>query len=143
MLEWRFTQMDRAGKLIRGLKLGAGTLGAEDLVRAAWPHAVGARIAAHTRPVSLRQLENGHQLVVEVEDEVWRRQLETMMKQILSRLWEVAGRDSVHSIEFRLGVPRRMPQRAGTSRITDEAEGIEDPIMRRLYRASRKRAVAG
>lgn len=135
--------MDRAGKLIRGLKLGAETLPPEDLVRAAWPHAVGARISAHTRPVSLRQLEIGrHQLVIEVEDEIWRRQLETMMTQILSRLWEVAGRESVHSIEFRLGVPRRMPQRAGKSRSTeDEAEGIEDPIMRRLYRVSRKRAV--
>jgi hypothetical protein len=65
-----------------------------------------------------------------------------MAAHILARLWEVAGRDSVHSIEFRLGVPRRMPWRAATPRgLEDEAERIEDPIMRRLYRASRKKAV--
>jgi predicted nucleic acid-binding Zn ribbon protein len=136
--------MDRAGKFIRGLKLGSGTLSAEELVRAAWPQAVGERIAAHARPVSLRQLEDGPQLVVEVEDEIWRRQLLTMTRQILPRLWEIAGGDSVHSIEFRLGVPRRMPQRAERARSAqDEADGIQDPILRRLYRASRKRAVGG
>lgn len=135
--------MDRAGKLIRGLKLGAGPLSSEELVRAAWPHAVGSRIAAHARPVSIRQLEKGPQLVVEVEDAVWRNQLETMTGQILPRLREIAGRESVQSIEFRLGVPRRLPQRAEQSRsVPDEADGIEDPMLRRLYKASRKRAVA-
>ncbi len=134
--------MDRAGKLIRGLKLGAGSLSPEELVRAAWPHAVGSRIAAHARAVSIRELENGPQLVVEVEDAVWRNQLETMTGQILSRLREIAGRESVRSIEFRLGVPRRLPKRAEQPRsVPDEADGIENPILRRLYKASRKRAV--
>jgi predicted nucleic acid-binding Zn ribbon protein len=134
--------MDRAGKLIRGLKLAAGTLSSEDLVRAAWPHAVGARIAAHARAVELREPAEGPRLVVEVEDAVWRSQLETMTGQILARVQEIAGRESVRSIEFRLGVPRRMPQRAEQARsVPDEADGIQDPLMRRLYKASRKRAV--
>jgi predicted nucleic acid-binding Zn ribbon protein len=134
--------MDRAGKFIRGLKLGADSLSSEELVRAAWPYAVGSRIAAHARPVSVRRLENGPQLVVEVEDDVWQSQLETMTGQILPRLREIAGRENVESIEFRLGVPRRMPQRAGQSRsVPDEADGIADPILRRVYKTSRKRAV--
>jgi predicted nucleic acid-binding Zn ribbon protein len=131
------TQMDRAGKLLRGLKIGGECLPAEESVRAAWPLAVGARIAAQTRPVKFAE----GRLVVEVQDAVWQSQLQTMSGQILGRLKELAGAASVGSLEFRLGVPRRMPQRAGQARATrDEADGIADPILRRLYKASRKRA---
>jgi predicted nucleic acid-binding Zn ribbon protein len=129
--------MERAGKLIRGLKLGGECLSAEDLVRAAWPQAVGPRIARHTRPVKLQE----SRLVVEVEDAIWKSQLETMSGQILARLKDVAGPGNVRSLEFRLGVPRRLPQRAETVRTArDEADGIENPILRRLYKASRKKA---
>jgi predicted nucleic acid-binding Zn ribbon protein len=129
--------MERAGKVIRGLKIAGECLSTEDLVRAAWPQAVGPRIASHTRPVALRESK----LVVEVEDLTWQSQLTTMSAQILPRLKEMVGADSVRSIEFRLGVPRRMPQRAGQARAArDEADGIEDPIFRRLYRASKKRS---
>ena len=131
------TQMERAGKVIRGLKLGGDCLSAEDLVRAAWPQAVGARIARHTRPVALEE----RRLVVEVEDAIWKSQLETMRGQILERLKDVAGSENVRGIEFRQGVPRRLPQRAETARTArDEADGIENPILRRLYKASRKKA---
>jgi predicted nucleic acid-binding Zn ribbon protein len=131
------TRMERAGKVIRGLKIAGERLPAEELVRAAWPQAVGPRIAAHTRPVALQD----SRLVVEVGDLLWQSQLTTMSGQILAKLKEMAGAESVTSIEFRLGVPRRMPQRAGQARATrDEAEGIEDPIFRRLYRASKKRS---
>lgn len=133
--------MDRAGKLIRGLRLGAAALSPEELLRAVWPHAIGPRIAAHTRLLSIRRTDKGAQLVVEVEDAVWRSQLETMSGQILARLREIAGVESVHSVEFRLGVPRRQPQRAEHPRsVPDEADRIEDPILRRVYRASRKAA---
>jgi predicted nucleic acid-binding Zn ribbon protein len=131
------TQMERAGKVIRGLKIAGECLSAEDLVRAAWPQAVGARVAAHTRPVAFHE----SRLVVEVEDLVWQSQLQTMSGQILGRLTEIAGAGKVRCIEFRLGVPRRMPQRAGQARATrDEADGIEDPVLRRLYKVSRKRS---
>ena len=131
------TQMDRAGKLIRGLKIGGESVPAEELVRAAWPQAVGARIASHTRPVALQDWR----LVVEVEDATWKSQLDTMSGQILPRLKELAGKDAVRSIEFRLGVPRRLPQRAEQARTTrDDADGIVDPVLRRLYKASRKRS---
>jgi predicted nucleic acid-binding Zn ribbon protein len=131
------TQMERAGKFIRGMKIAGECLPAEDLARAAWPQAVGRRIAAHTRPVAFHE----SRLVVEVEDLVWQSQLRTMSGQILARLKEIAGGDCVRVIEFRLGVPRRMPQRAGEARATrDEADGIEDPVLRRLYKASRRRS---
>jgi predicted nucleic acid-binding Zn ribbon protein len=131
------TQMDRAGKLLRGLKIGGESLPAEESVRAAWPLAVGARIAAHTRPVEFVE----GRLVVEVQDAVWQSQLQTLSGQILGRLRDFAGAASVRSLEFRLGVPRRMPQRAGEVRATrDEADGIADPGLRRIYKASRKRA---
>lgn len=131
------TQMERAGKVIRGLKIAGECLSAEDLVRAAWPQAVGPRIASHTRPVAFHE----SRLVVEVQDLVWQSQLRTMSGQILGRLTEIAGAGKVRGIEFRLGVPRRMPQRAGQARATpDEADGIEDPVLRRLYKASRRRS---
>lgn len=133
--------MDRAGKLIRGLRLGAASLSPEELLRAVWPQAIGRRIAAHTRLVSIRQTEKGAHLVVEVEDAVWRSQLETMSGQILGRLREIAGEESIDSVEFRLGVPRRQPKRAEHARsVPDEADGIEDPILRRVYKTSRKTA---
>ncbi|HOK45950.1 MAG TPA: DUF721 domain-containing protein [Bryobacteraceae bacterium] len=133
--------MDRAGKLIRGLRLGAASLSPEELLRAVWPYAIGRRIAAHARLVSITRTEKGAHLVVEVEDAVWRSQLETLSGQILARLQEIAGEESAGSIEFRLGVPRRQPQRAEHPRsVPDEADRIEDPVLRRVYRASRKAA---
>ena len=128
--------MQRAGKLIRGLKLGGEGLSPADCARAAWPHAVGARIAVHARAVECRD----SLLIVEVEDAIWRHQLYTMRSQILRRLADVAGKDCVRSIEFRIGVPRRAPQRAQSLLASpDEADGIADPILRRNYRASRKK----
>lgn len=129
--------MDRAGKLIRKLGLPGGCLTAEDLARAAWPQAVGRRIASHTRVVALF----GSRLVVEVEDAIWQRQLETLRGQILSKLQEVAGKETVQAVEFRPGIPRRLPQRAGDARAAeDEADHIQDPVLRRLYIASRRRS---
>jgi predicted nucleic acid-binding Zn ribbon protein len=131
--------MDRAGKLIRNLKLPAGCLNPEELVRAAWPLAVGPRISAHTRAVALQD----GRLIVEVEDVIWQRQLQTLASQILARLVEIAGAENVAAIEFRRGIPRREPQRAESLRQAgraDEADAIPNPILRRLYKESRRRA---
>lgn len=135
-----FTEMDRAGKLLRGMKIAGECLSTEDLARAAWPQAVGERIARHARAVAWRDAPDGARLIVEVEDAVWKNQLETMRPQILPRLQEVAGRNGVRQIEFRLATPRRAPKRAERVRPQDEADGIADPVMRRIYRESRKRA---
>ena len=45
--------MERASKFIRGLGLPGDTLTADELACAAWPVAVGKRLAAHTRAAKL------------------------------------------------------------------------------------------
>ena len=45
--------MERASKLIRGLRLSGDVITPEQLCCAAWPEAVGKKIAGHTRPAKL------------------------------------------------------------------------------------------
>jgi predicted nucleic acid-binding Zn ribbon protein len=134
--------MERAGRLIGKLKIPAKTISAEELARAAWPAAVGRKIASRTAAVSLVR----GCLLVEVEDNIWQRQLTTMRAQIVGRLREVAGADVVTEVAFRPMVPRRMPQRAETARpslgAADDADRISDPILRHIYKTSRKKATA-
>jgi len=127
--------MQRAGRVLRTFELATD----EQLACAAWPASVGKKIAGRTRAVSLVR----SRLVVEVEDQVWQRQLFSLRQQIMTRLELVMGRKTVTELEFRIAVQKRQPQRAETgSRVLDEAESIADPMLRNLYRASRKRANA-
>ncbi len=132
--------MDRAARLLRGMKLPGECLEPETLARAAWPAAVGAKIAKRTRAVGY---VDGC-LTIEVLDPVWLPQLRTMYGHILTHVQEIAGADAVKSIRLREGAPRIEPQRAEAPRAAakDEADGIPDPMLRRLYRRSRKRALA-
>jgi predicted nucleic acid-binding Zn ribbon protein len=117
--------------------LPGACVSAEELARAAWPQAVGKRIAARTRPVSFAD----GCLTIEVEDSVWLQHLRTMRSHILPRLQELTGKDAVKAIDFRPGVPRREPQRAvGNRAQTDEADNIQDPILRKVYKSSRARS---
>jgi hypothetical protein len=127
--------MDRAGKVLRKLNMAAECLSNEDIARAAWPSAVGRFVASRTRAVKLY----GSRLVVEVEDAVWKSQLETLERQILPKLQTIAGQALVHRIEFREAPPRIPPRRAELNR--DEANRIEDAALRLVYKASRKRAL--
>jgi len=109
----------------------------EQLAQAAWPQAVGKKIACHTAAVSLIR----NRLVVEVEDAVWQRQLFTLRGQILARIEQVMGRFMVEELEFRIAIPRRAPQRE--ERLSgDDADAIRDPVLRNLYKAARRRATA-
>jgi predicted nucleic acid-binding Zn ribbon protein len=131
--------MERAGRVLRKLSVPGGCPEPEAMARAAWAPAVGKRIAARTRAVGF---SNGC-LLVEVTDPVWLPQLETMRAQILPRLQEIAGQETVRALRFREGLPRIEPQRAAGARARqDEADGIEDPVLRRLYKASRSRSLA-
>jgi predicted nucleic acid-binding Zn ribbon protein len=145
--------MERASKLIQQLRLPGDTISAEELARAAWPGSVGKKIAEHTRAARMVRTR----LIVEVEDRIWQRQLFSLEKQILRNLEKEIGAGIVGEIEFRI-VPgmeapsgragqavTRMPvQRAehAVPRIADEAETIQDPVLRRIYKASRQRAGA-
>lgn len=134
--------MERAGRLLSKMK--SDTIRAEDLARKAWSRAVGAKVAARTRAVQLVR----DRLVVEVEDEVWRKQLITLTDQIVKRLESFLGAGVVADLEFRIGVPRIKPQRETSLPLfdhlpaSDEARRIEHPIFRRLYVASRRQRVA-
>ena len=129
--------MERAASLLTRLK--SRNLPVEDIARAAWPQAAGKRLAGRTRATDLvRQT-----LVVEVEDIVWRQQLNSLRGQLLSNLARVLGPDVVSAIEFRVAVPRRPPQREEIAAApADEADRIADPVLRRIYRQSRSRTGA-
>ena len=134
------TNMERASKLIRGLSLPADAINSEELARAAWRHAVGAKVASHTRATRMVRTR----LIVEVEDKVWQRQLFTLSPHILANLEKHLGPGLVEDLEFRIVPRRRGPQLAEQSRNApaDEAELIADPVLRSIYRASRKKALA-
>lgn len=130
--------MDRAAKLIARMKIPGGP-SPEELARAAWPLAVGKVIARHTRAVGLA----GGDLLVEVEDESWRRQLRPLERQILKNLREILGPQAVTGIRFRWSIPQPGPARASTNQAAgDEADAIPDPVFRRLYRRQRERSLA-
>ena len=134
--------MERASRLLRSLPLSANSISAEELAARAWPLAVGRKVAAHTRAVRMVRTR----LVVEVEDKIWQRQLFTLTKQILANLEKMMGRGLVEDIEFLVVPRRREPQRASAmaapALIADEADAIPDPMLRTLYKASRKKALA-
>ena len=138
--------MERASKVIRGLRLSGEVISAEEVACAAWPDAVGKKVAAHTRAARLVR----NRLVVEVEDATWQRQLFGLSRHILANLERSLGAGLVEDLEFRVVPRRREPQRAqqampalfADALFADEADSIRDPVMRGIYKASRKRAQA-
>jgi Dna[CI] antecedent, DciA len=133
--------MERASKLIRGLRLPGDTITAEEVACAAWAQAVGKKIARHTRAAKLVR----NRLVVEVEDRTWQRQLFALTGQILRNLERHIGPGFVGDMEFRIVPRRREPQRATEAipaLFRDEADAIADPVMRGIFKASRKKALA-
>jgi predicted nucleic acid-binding Zn ribbon protein len=131
--------MHRAGKIIAGLDVPGASISPEECVLNAWAAAVGKRIASRTRAVALA----GGRLTVEVEDAIWQQQLQTLSGQILKKLKTLGGDAKIDRIEFRIGIPRRQPQRAEQARTSrDEADGIADPGLRRVYRIARRKALA-
>jgi len=136
--------MERASKLIRGLRLSGDVITPEQLCCAAWPEAVGIKVARHTRPAKLVRTR----LVVEVEDATWQKQLFTLTPHILNNLDRTLGRGLVEDLEFRIVPRRREPVLARQAvpalfaGAVDDADAIADPVMRHLYKLSRKKAQA-
>ncbi len=133
--------MQRASQLIRSLQLPGDTISAEELACACWPQAVGRKIAAHTRAVKMVRAR----LIVEVEDSIWQRQLFGLSHQIVRNLAKSLGAGLVEDVEFRVAPRKREPERARVALpglAMDEAEGIADPVLRGIYKASRKKAQA-
>ncbi len=137
--------MERASHFIQKNKLSKKVFSEEDLTRAVWPNAVGKAIASHTWRLTLVRTT----LVVEVEDAIWQKQLFTLRDQVLRRLQRVLGSSElVQDLEFRVGIRRREPQRAETrlgpqaNLPYDEADSIQDAVLKKVYRLSRKKATA-
>jgi hypothetical protein len=145
MLEWRFPfMMERASKVIRQLRLSGEIITPEQMAVAVWPHAAGDRIAAYARAAKLVRTR----LIVEVPDATWQRQLFSLSGFILRNLARNLGPGIVEEVEFRVVPRRREPGRASTADASsaplfaDEADAIADPVLRGLYKASRKKALA-
>jgi hypothetical protein len=134
--------MERAARLVAKHKFSNEILSEDEIARAVWPLAVGKAIAAHTSRIRVVR----SRLVVEVEDAIWQKQLHALTRQIVDRIRAVTGSGKIEDVEFRIAVPRREMGRAETSNasagtIDDEAERISDPVLRKVYRMSRKRAL--
>ena len=134
--------MERASKLIRGLRLSGEVITPEQLACAAWPEAVGKKIAGHTRASKLVRTR----LVIEVEDHTWQKQLFALTRDILKNLDKTLGRGLVDDLEFRIVPRRREPELARVAMpalfAADDADAISDPVLRDIYKQSRKRAQA-
>lgn len=139
--------MERAAKIIKKNKHSRQVMSDEDIARAVWPTAVGKAIASHTSRLKLVR----NKLVIEVEDAIWQRQLHTLSSQIIGRLRTLTGSDAIEELEFRIGIPRREAQRAESLAAPllasqpdsdDESHRIQDPVLKKVYRLSRKRAIA-
>jgi Dna[CI] antecedent, DciA len=129
--------MERAARLIAKSKNSKRILTEDEIARAVWPVAVGKAVAAHTSRIRLVRST----LVIDVEDAIWQRQLHSLTAQIVERLRKITGSDTVRDLEFRIAIPRRQPQRAESRSDGDEADAISDPVLQKLYRLSRKRAL--
>ena len=101
--------------------------------------AVGKKVAQRTRPTNLVR----GVLIVEVEDFVWQRQLNTLRHFLLRNLHKELGEALVTEIDFR-PMPRRLaPQRAETARpVIQVIDGIGDPVLGILYQQSKKKEMA-
>jgi hypothetical protein len=135
--------MERASKVIRKLGLSGEIITPERMALAVWPEAVGKNIAPYTRPVKLVRTR----LVVEVEDKTWQRQLFSLTHFIVRNLAKDLGPGLVEDIEFRVVPRRREPARAlsldnAPPLFADDADAIGDPVLRDLYKLSRKKALA-
>ncbi len=132
--------MERVSRIIGKVHGAEAPITPEQIVIGAWPRAVGKRLAQNTRAIKMVRTR----LVVEVEDQVWQRNLFTVSRFILSNLAKHVGSGVVDDLEFRVVPRRREPRRAlhSTPLLQDEADGILDPGLRRLYVAARRRETA-
>jgi hypothetical protein len=145
--------MERAARVLRKSKKPRSILNDDGAIQAVWPVAVGKAISRHTSRLRLVRKN----LVVDAEDAIWQRQLRTLERQIIDRVRLLLPDIEIESIEFRIGVPRRDPQMArdaagfmqtgapgsllsGTS--DDEADRILDPVLKKVYQLSRRKATA-
>jgi hypothetical protein len=84
---------------------------------------------------------------VEVDDDIWKKNLWGLRYQILRNLEKAVGPEIVHDLELRIMPMRLGPQRDNGERLVlsatvDDADAIVDSGLRRIYKAARKRETA-
>jgi hypothetical protein len=133
--------MDQASRIIAQWSGGSGLIDRERVACAAWKKAVGTKIARYTHALKLVREE----LVVEVEDEMWRDNLYSLKPMILRNMEAALGPGIVTDFWFRV-MPRKIePQREMRGlepADVEQGSDIQDPGMRRIYRKSRRRETA-
>ena len=135
-------RMDPASRIFARWPEVSDVISHERIACGAWKRAVGKKVAQRTRALKLVRTT----LVVEVEDEMWKRNLWGLRYQILTNLAKAIGPEMVKDIELRVMPPRFGPQRAehvdGVAAPVDEADAIADPGLRRIYKSARRRESA-
>lgn len=118
-----------------------GSRQALELLRAAWPLAVGPELARRTELLAIE----GRTLRVRVPDAHWRRILHRMQGQILSRLRAVAGKATPSALGMSEGsvavpppeppppAPKLIPAPAA---VVEAAAAIPDPELRAAFLSS-------
>ena len=135
--------MERAARVLRKAQQSRSILDDSQAIEAVWPTAVGRSIARHVSRLRLVRST----LVVDVEDVIWQRQLRSLDTQILEWIRLLLPDVAITGLEFRIGLPRREPQRAPTAFASgntgeDEADRIQDPVLKKVYQISRRKASA-
>ena len=87
---------DDLDTVVRRLGVRGGAASVDVFTR--WEEAVGAAVASHARPLSLR----GTTLVVGVDGPAYATQLRMLTPQLLARLAEMTGPGSVEAVEVRV-----------------------------------------
>lgn len=140
----RSTAMERVGRILARWKRAPECVDPAVLARAAWRAAAGAKVADQTVGVRLVR----RHFVVEVRDEIWRRQLLALRPYLVANLKRELGPEAVEDVELRLACPRKSPGRLLEAppaaprkpAVRDEADSIADPVLGALYRVRRKRS---
>ena len=105
----------------------------------AWKRVAGEGLARHAKPTILRHTT----LSVEVADEVWKKQLQRMSAELISRMNRLLRRELVKTIDFRVNpvLAKLSMQGAEQTRncqslpadIISSAAEIEDPELRERF----------
>jgi len=86
---------------------------AEAAALTAWKRVAGEGLAHHATPINLRNTT----LTVAVADDVWKKQLERMSRELASRINQLLRREVVTTIEFRVNA-HAMKIRSGATSAT-------------------------
>jgi predicted nucleic acid-binding Zn ribbon protein len=134
MLITESREMDKLIKTLPAILQASGASAevAEAACVAAWKHAVGEGLISHAVPVQLQHKT----LVVVVEDDIWKAQLEQIRGQLLFRLNSVLGQALVKSIELRIDPKTLSKVRQSEATTNRRREYLNDDVPAEILSAA-------